>query len=120
MTEENKDTMQNEPEEQEKEAPSTSKAAEEGNNHLAEKRGRMIAASVVAAVLLSVIAVVVYGIFHFTTPWFAACPSDVPVNDPAPKLWNKVKAEDLKSQPLGVPAKIEGKVYLRALGGPPK
>ncbi len=52
-------------------------------NALAQKRGRMVAAGVLSAVILAVVAVVVAGIFGITSGWLKVCPTDLPVNDPA-------------------------------------
>ncbi|MFH1115517.1 MAG: hypothetical protein V1792_16535 [Pseudomonadota bacterium] len=73
------------------------------NNHIAQKRGRMVAAGFIASVILAVIAVTVAGIFQFTSGWLVKCPSDLPVNDPAPILWKDVESKEAKSAPLGVP-----------------
>ena len=75
-------------------------------NHIAQKRGRMVAAGVVAAVILAGIAVVVAGIFQYTSGWLIKCPSDLPVNDPAPILWKDVTTKRAESAPLGVPTSI--------------
>jgi len=53
-----------------------------------ETRGRMIRAGLIATVILSGIAVLVAGIFQLTSRWLIPCPTDLPVNDPAPILWN--------------------------------
>jgi hypothetical protein len=76
------------------------------NNHIAQKRGRMIAAGVVATVILAVVAVVVAGIFQFTAGWLIKCPGDLPVNDPAPILWKDVVNKETQKAPLGVPDKL--------------
>ncbi len=76
------------------------------NNHIAQKRGRMVAAGLIASVLLAVIAVAVAGIFQLTSGWLIKCPSDLPVNDPAPMLWKNVESKEVKSAPLGVPEKL--------------
>lgn len=87
-------------------------------NSLAEKRSRMIAAGVVLAVILSVIAVLVAGIFQLTSQWFIACPSDLPVNDPAPILWKKMESTKLGNQPLGVTEKLVSETRFKALPSP--
>jgi hypothetical protein len=71
-------------------------------NHIAEKRGRMVVAGIIAAIVLSVIAVIVAGVFHFTSKLLIACPTDLPVNDPSPKLWSLVVSEKPQTMPLGV------------------
>lgn len=71
-------------------------------NHLAGKRGRMVAAGLIAAVILSAIAVVVTALFQFSSRWLLPCPSDLPVNDPAPILWKNLTSTQDGSAPLGV------------------
>ena len=88
------------------------------SNSIAEKRGRMIAAGVVLAVILSVIAVMVAGIFHLTSQWLIACPSDLPVNDPAPILWQKMESPKLGNQPLGVTEKLASETRFKGLATP--
>jgi hypothetical protein len=82
-------------------------------NHLAAKRGRMVATGLVTAVILTVIAVVVAGIFQITSKLWVQCPTDLPVNDPAPILWNDIKSQQVKAQPLGVSEKIASEVKLK-------
>jgi hypothetical protein len=76
------------------------------NNHIAQKRGRMVAAGLIASVILAVVAVTVAGIFQLTSAWLIKCPSDLPVNDPAPILWKDVESKEVKSAPLGVPERL--------------
>lgn len=71
-------------------------------NHIAEKRGRMVAAGLIATVILSVIALGVSALFQLSSRWGAACPSDLPVNDPAPLLWKDLSTGPDRSAPLGV------------------
>lgn len=117
MTEEIKEEVQ------EESAPETSveetaQAAEESEeaalvreeleaaNSLHEKRGRMVVAGIVATVALSVIALLVAGIFQLTSKWLIVCPTDLPINDPAKELWQDVTAEKIVSKGLGVPEKL--------------
>lgn len=87
--------------------------AEKGNS-VAEKRGRMVMTGLVAVVILSVIAVLVAGVFQLTSKWLIPCPTDLPVNDPAPILWNKVVSERVTGEPLGVSGKIEAKAMFKS------
>lgn len=101
--------------------PKKEHASENGaknGNSIAERRGRMVAAGGIAAVLLSVIAVVVAAIFQYTAGLVAPCPTDLPVNDPAPKLWNQLDAKQVKSKPLGVPDTLMAEARFKGL--PPK
>lgn len=77
------------------------------NNHIAKRRGRMVAAGVIATVALCVIAVAVAAIFNFTVNWFNQCPEDVAVNDPAPVLWNKVVARKSIDADKGLPENLK-------------
>ncbi len=85
------------------------------NNHIAQKRGRMVAAGVIAAVILSGIAVGVAGIFQFTAARLMSCPQDLPVNDPAPILWKDVVETKGPNASLGVPAKLAKEVALKGI-----
>ena len=98
------------------ESPAGSEPAveqEAPNNHLALKRGRMVAAGLVAAVILSLIAVAVAGIFQFTSQLLMPCPKDLAVNDPAKVLWTDVVSDGQKPASLGVPENLAKKVSLK-------
>ncbi len=82
-------------------------------NHLAAKRGRMIGAGVIATLTLALIAILVYGVFHVTAGWFIKCPSDVAVNDPAPRLWERLDSEKTEPAGLGVPEQMQQTVALK-------
>jgi|GEM_PF-1090038 len=82
-------------------------------NHLAARRGRMVATGLVTAVILSIIAVIVAGIFQFTSRLLIPCPTDLPVNDPAPILWQIVTSPQVRPQSLGISDKIAGEVRLK-------
>ena len=71
-------------------------------NALAEKRGRMVVAGATLVVILCLIAVLVAGIFQLTSRWLVKCPEDMPVNDPARVLWQKLETPKLADQTLGV------------------
>ena len=129
MTEEEKDqvrepespeTESTEPEDEQVGAEETESDETYTNNEIAEKRGRMVAAGVIAAVVLSVIAVVVAGVFQFTAGWFIKCPGDVPVNDPAPILWNDMVTKKEIPAALGVPKDLAKEVSLKVSNAPPK
>ncbi len=93
----------------------TSKNGAKNGNSIAERRGRMVAAGGIAAVLLSVIAVLVAAIFQYTAELVAPCPRDLPVNDPAPKLWNQVVSQQIKSEPLGIPDALKSEARFKGL-----
>ncbi|MBI5568664.1 MAG: hypothetical protein HY914_01830 [Desulfomonile tiedjei] len=98
-------------------------AAEPVESPLAEdpvvqKRGRMIMAGLVAAVILSLIAVVVAGIFQITSRWLITCPTELPVNDPAPILWQQLVAGNTSPQPLGVSPSMESVTKLKGTDEP--
>ena len=107
-----------EPQAVKKEAADKDEARSASPNSVAEKRSRMIAAGVVLAVVLSVIAVMVAGIFQLTSKWLIACPSDLPVNDPAPILWQKMESPKLGNQPLGVTEKLASQTRFKGLPSP--
>jgi hypothetical protein len=87
-------------------------------NALAEKRGRMVMAGVVIAVILSVIAVLVAAIFQLTVRLIAHCPADVKINDPAPILWKKMETPNLGDQSLGVAGKLLTEARFKGLAVP--
>ncbi len=80
---------------------------------LNHKRGRMITAGLVTVVVVSLIAVVVAGIFQFSSKWLRACPTDLPVNDPSPKLWQEVVSQKIANQSLGVPEAIKAEAQFK-------
>ena len=88
-------------------------------NHLAAKRGRMVATGLVTAVILTVIAVIVAGIFQITSRLLIQCPVDLPVNDPAPILWRNITAPQVGPQSLGISDKIAGEVKLKEASAAP-
>jgi hypothetical protein len=100
----------------EKAVPETVEAAPEApeeaqpvkENALAEKRGRMVVGGAISVVIISVITLLVAAIFQLTSRWVIVCPSDLPVNDPAPILWKGMVSESVPPQPLGVPEKLTG------------
>lgn len=71
-----------------------------------EKRGRMVVAALVATVGVSLIALLVAAIFQLTSRWLVVCPTDLPVNDPAPILWKAMVTENVSPHQLGVPGEI--------------
>jgi hypothetical protein len=93
-------------------------APHEGNA-LAEKRGRLVAGGIAATVVLSVVALLVFGIFQLTGWWRVVCPTDLPVNDPAPLLWKVVTSDQPGAHSLGVTGGIaEEAAYKRPEAGP--
>jgi hypothetical protein len=66
------------------------------------KRGRMVAAGLVATVAVALIALLVAAIFQVTSRWLITCPTDLPVNDPAPILWKAMLSEKVGPYGLGV------------------
>lgn len=84
------------------------------NNNLAEKRGRLITAAMIATIIMSVIAVLVVGIFQITNKMLVVCPQDLPINDPAPILWHDIVSDQVKVARLGVPEKVTD-VYLKGM-----
>ncbi len=89
--------------EKEPEAPVAEKEeAPPPTNALAQKRGRMVMAGVLIAVISSIVVVLVAGIFQLTSKVFVICPQDLPINDPARILWQKLDSEKVGDQALGV------------------
>jgi hypothetical protein len=79
----------------------------------AQKRGRMIAGGLVAAVVVSLVAVLVAGIFQLSSKWLRPCPAELPVNDPSPKLWQEMVSQKVTIQGLGVPEKVRAETQLK-------
>ncbi len=86
---------------------------------LAVRRGRMVATGLVTAVILALIAVIVAGIFQVTSKLMTPCPTDLPVNDPAPILWKSMTSQQVTAQPLGISEKFSGEVKLKEASVPP-
>lgn len=107
-----------ETEQQMSDAVPEAETKEASRNHIAEKRGRMIASGVVVAVVVAVIAVAVAAIFQLTSTWLMKCPQDLSVNDPAPILWSDVTSAKSKEAPLGVPKKLAKETSLKVLSNP--
>jgi hypothetical protein len=87
---------------------------------LNHKRGRMITAGLVTAVIVSLIAVLVAGMFQFGFRWMMACPTDLPVNDPSPKLWQEMVSQKVTIQSLGVPETARAQVQFKKPAPVPK
>lgn len=83
-------------------------------NHEVEKRSRLISASIIAVIIISLISVSVFGIFQLTSKFLVACPFEVPINDPAPVLWQDIISEQTRSARLGVTEKMAD-VYLKGM-----
>ena len=90
------------------------KGKNDTENHVAEKRGRLISAAVIAVIILSFISVSVFGIFQVTTKLLVVCPFDLPVNDPAPVLWQDIVSDKTVSARIGTSEKMTD-VYLKGL-----
>jgi hypothetical protein len=73
----------------------------------------MITGGLVTAVIVSLIAVLVAGIFQFSSKWLRPCPTDLPVNDPSPKLWQEVVSQKIANQSLGVPETIKAEAQFK-------
>lgn len=108
--------LQAEPEPAQAETPAA--APTEHPNGLAQKRGRIMVAGALTAVLLSAVAVIVAGIFGITSHWLKTCPLDVPVNDPARELSQQLTAEKIASQSRGVSGRIAEETRLKGVGSP--
>jgi hypothetical protein len=80
---------------------------------LNHKRGRMITAGLVTAVIVSLIAVLVAGMFQLGLWWLRPCPTELPVNDPSPKLWQEMVSQKVTIQNLGVPDTVRAEVQFK-------
>ena len=97
----------------EEEVPATSLS------EIVVRRGRTVATGLVTAVILSLIVVIVAGIFQVTSKLMTPCPTDLPVNDPAPILWKNMTSQQVTAQPLGISERISGEVKLKEALVPP-
>jgi len=86
------------------------------NNHInaQAKRGRMITASLVVTIVLTCIAVTVVGVFELTGRFLRVCPKELPVNDPAPILWNDMTSEKSVQATLGVSQRLKEETALKS------
>lgn len=84
----------------------TEEAAKTETDTCTETPCRIILTGVFTAAILAVIAVLVGGIFQITSSWLTACPHDLPVNDPAPVLWQHMTSSQPAPASTGVPAAI--------------
>lgn len=82
-------------------------------SHGADRRGRLVVAGLIATATVSIVALGVAGIVQLTSRWLTTCPTDLPVNDPAPILWKSVTADQIKPTPLGVPEKVAGEARFK-------
>lgn len=88
-------------------------AAVQAQVSLNHKRGRKITAGLVTAVIVALIAVFVAGMFQVGLRWLRPCPTDLPVNDPSPKLWQEMVSQKVTIQSLGVPETIRAEVQFK-------
>jgi hypothetical protein len=68
----------------------------------------------VATVILSGVAVLVAGIFQLTSRWLIPCPTDLPINDPAPILWTRLISDKVGPASLGLPKGVAVEVRLKS------
>ncbi|MGO9116338.1 MAG: hypothetical protein ACLQPD_01875 [Desulfomonilaceae bacterium] len=104
--------------EQPEEPPTEEEKSVDEVKELAARRGRTVATGLVTAVILSLIAVIVAGIFQITSRLLIPCPTDLPINDPAPILWKNMTSQQVTAQPLGISDKISGQVKLKEASAP--
>lgn len=95
-----------EPDGAEEKVSAASDAVAHRGNALAEKRGELVTAGIISVIIVSVMVVLVAGIFQLASRVLVKCPQDLQVNDPAPILWEKVEASPLRGQPLGLTEKL--------------
>ena len=102
------------------EKPAAEEEATGQVNGLADKRGRMVAAGVIAAVILSGIAVLVAGIMEISGRGSAKGPQELSVNDPAPILWDVLTTDKGGTGTLGVPGNLTAETALKSGAKGPK
>ncbi len=86
--------------------PPETKAEEAVPETCKEKRGRVIVSGLIAATIVSLVAVLVVGIFQLTSRWLTSCPRDRTANGPASILWKETVSDKATPQTLGVPEKL--------------
>jgi hypothetical protein len=77
-----------------------------------ENRPRLGIAGLVAATIVSIVAVLVVGIFQLTSRWIS-CKPNLPVSDLAPILWGEMVSDTVAPAPLAVPKMLANEVKLR-------
>ena len=87
---------------------------------LNHKRGRMITGGLVTAVVVTLVVVLVAGIFQLSSKWLRPCPTELPVNDPSPKLWQEMVSEKVTIQGLGVPETVRAEAQFKKSATVPK
>jgi hypothetical protein len=87
---------------------------------LNHKRGRMIAGGLVTAVVVTLVVVLVAGIFQLSSKWLRPCPAELPVNDPSPKLWQEMVSQKVTIQGLGVPETVRAEAQFKKSATVPK
>jgi hypothetical protein len=83
-------------------------------NEPTENRTRLVIAGLVAAAVVSIVAVLVAGIFQLTSKW-VSCKPNLPVSDPAPILWGEMVSDTVAPTPLGVPKVLANEVKFKGL-----
>jgi hypothetical protein len=71
-----------------------------------ERRGRLIVAGLAAATIATLVAMLVVGIFQFTSYWLTECRRDRTINPTTLSLWNNVISSKNMRPPTGVPKEL--------------
>jgi hypothetical protein len=80
---------------------------------LSEKRGRLVMVGLTTAVILSLIAVLVAGVFRLTSTWLLVSKEQQSADGPTPILWNRMVSDKVQAQPLSVPKGVTVPVGLK-------
>ena len=99
------------PAQEEQEAVAAESAETKGEKAVREelcrqKSGRVMVTGLVTATIVTLVAVVVVGIFQLTSRWLTSCPRDRTANGPASILWKETVSDKATPQTLGVPEKL--------------
>ena len=80
----------------------------------------MITGGLVTAVVVTLVVVLVAGIFQLSSKWLRPCPAELPVNDPSPKLWQEMVSQKVTIQGLGVPETVRAEAQFKKSATVPK
>ncbi|MFH0960194.1 MAG: hypothetical protein V1897_15985 [Pseudomonadota bacterium] len=92
---------------------SSEEAESKHRNDSSAKRSRIITSALMATIIMTLIAVAVAGVFQLTASFMRICPSELPVNDPSPVLWNDMTSDKPVTAILGVPDKLKQETALK-------
>jgi hypothetical protein len=79
-----------------------------------ENKARLVIGGLVAAAIVSIIAVLVAGIFQLVSSWMS-CKPNLPISDPARMHWSELISDKITTASTGVPKELEDQARLKGL-----